>query len=441
MTLSEDGAGAADICESRSVTSRRKQMEITTQQSGAVLDLIINGRLDAYWANHLSSKLDEVIREGGRRIRLDMSEVAYLSSAGIGTLVQIYRKLKEIHGSFSVINPSKPVRTVLALAKLDTLLIADARPSSAALPQIAPVRRIERESATFEIFEQAPGATLKCGVIGDPTLLDGAGYRAEHCRKIRFPDSAFAIGLGALGHDFIDCRNRFGEFLAVAGAAAYLPTDGTNVPDYLVAAETFMPDVQTLYCLAGEGGFARLARFETSKDASAITLTELASACLDIAEADTAGVVMVAESAGLTGAALRRSPALDKSATARNASPFEHPQIREWLSFTAERAHARRLALIVGIFARNENNALGSMLRPLGKKPGMYGHCHAAVFTYRPLKKGELDLKATVTTLFESESLLDVLHLLGDDRQIGAGESEFVRGACWIGPLADFSEV
>jgi anti-anti-sigma factor len=412
-------------------------MEITSQQSGAVLDLRINGRLDAYWANHLSSKLDEVIREGAHRIRVDMADVAYLSSAGIGALVQVYRKLKEIHGSFSVINPSKPVRTVLALAKLDTLLIADARPASAALPRLAPVKRVERESATFEVFESAAGATLKCDVIGDPALLDSAGYRAEHCRKMRFHDSAFALGLGALGHDFTDCRNRFGEFLAVAGAAAYLPTDGTNVPDYLVAAETFMPDVQTLYCLAGEGSFASLARFEANKDAGAITLTELAEACLDIAEVDTMGVVMVAESAGLTGAALRRSPALDKSAAARNTSPFEHPQIRDWLSFTAERAHAHRLALAVGVFARNENNALGSMLRPLGKEPGLYGHCHAAVFTYRPLKKGELDLKATVTTLFESESLLDVLHLLGDDRQIGAGESEFVRGACWIGPLKE----
>ena len=37
---------------------------------------------------------------------------------------------------------------------------------------------------------------------------------------------------------------------------------------------------------------------------------------------------------------------------------------------------------------------------------------------------------------FEHQTLQGVLHLLYDDRGIsGAGESEFVRGACWVGPL------
>ena len=40
--------------------------------------------------------------------------------------------------------------------------------------------------------------------------------------------------------------------------------------------------------------------------------------------------------------------------------------------------------------------------------------------------------------MFESESLQAVLHLLHDRRPItGAGESEFMAGACWFGPLVD----
>ena len=73
-------------------------------------------------------------------------------------------------------------------------------------------------------------------------------------------------------------------------------------------------------------------------------------------------------------------------------------------------------------------------LRPSG--PDTDGHFHAAAFRFRPLPKGAIDLGETVTTLFESEQLLGVLHLLHDDRSIGgAGESEFVRGACWVGPV------
>ncbi|HYU79661.1 MAG TPA: hypothetical protein VEK56_11790, partial [Vicinamibacterales bacterium] len=61
---------------------------------------------------------------------------------------------------------------------------------------------------------------------------------------------------------------------------------------------------------------------------------------------------------------------------------------------------------------------------------------HAAAFPFRPFKKGLVPLKETVTSLFESESVLGVLHLLNDDREaLGAGESAFIRGACWIGPI------
>jgi hypothetical protein len=146
------------------------------------------------------------------------------------------------------------------------------------------------------------------------------------------------------------------------------------------------------------------------------------------------GIVIAAESAGLMGAALRRSPALQATDTA----PFTHPQIREWLSFTAERAYPRSLILVAGVAIRTAHQDLLPLVRPLSNGPWPAGHLHAAAFSYRPLQKGILDMKATVAALFEAESLQGVLHLLNDYRDItGAGQSEFVRGACWIGPIAE----
>jgi hypothetical protein len=81
---------------------------------------------------------------------------------------------------------------------------------------------------------------------------------------------------------------------------------------------------------------------------------------------------------------------------------------------------------------------LAPLLRPLGTETWPQGHFHAAAFSYRPLQKGSIDLKTTVTTLFETETLQGVLHLLTDARvAAGPQQSEFVRGACWIGAMAD----
>ena len=176
-------------------------------------------------------------------------------------------------------------------------------------------------------------------------------------------------------------------------------------------------------------------RFETSSAEGPISLAELVRNALEISGAPVAGMVMVVESAGLVGAALRRSPAVT---AAENGAPFKYPEVRSWLSFSTERLYSRSLALISGVAASSQFEPLAPFLRPLGNHAGLLGHFHAAAFSYRPLQKGSIDLKNTVSTLFEKETLQSVLHLLTDARlAAGPQQSEFVRGACWIGVAAD----
>ncbi len=433
-------------------------MEITKHHAGDLVELEVQGRLDGYWADHLASALDEAIRQGSHHVRLDLSQVAFLSSAGIGILVKFYNQLKNIQGSLAVSKSSEQVRKVLEVSGLKDVLLAKAapapgpslraegvqRPAPRKLPLVSkPIAQIEEPGVMFEVYALAPESRLSCHVVGDPRLLEGCRFRKEDCRTMEFPDSTFAIGLGALGEHFEDCQSRFGEFIATAGAVGYLPTDGSNIPDYLVAAEKSVPDVQVCYGIACEGPdaqpFARLIRFEAKKETGSVTLAHLVEACLDIAETERIGAVIIAESAGLMGAALRRSPAL----AAFEDGLFQFPRIRDWLTFTAERSYTRSATLIAGVAARGDAGALAPMLRPLGRsgsKAGnpIAGHFHAAAFSYRPVQKGEIDLKAAVRTLFEGQALEGILHLLCDDRAIaGAGESEFVRGACWFGPISE----
>ena len=413
-------------------------MEIQKLQHADCVELVAAGRLDEYWASHLDNALDESIRGGAHHIRLNLAAVTYLSSAGIRILLGHYKQLNEIQGSFKVTEPSPFVRKILDMTRLSPLLISD-KPAARAtrIPVASPAaRRIERESGVFDVLEYAPGASLKCRVIGDPALMEQRGYREEHARKVTFPETTLGIGLGAFGSDFHDCRNRFGEFLAVAGAAAYLPTDGSNVSDYMVSEGSFVPEVNVLYGLACDGQFASLARFEAAKDVRGITLSGAVETCLAVAGADVAAVVMVAEAAGLVGAALRRSPAREQAMAA--AAPFAHPEIRNWISFTADPAYAGSVCLVAGIAARVPHPQLDPMLRALGKAAQPAGHFHAAAFQYRPIQKGDIDLRTTVKTLFDTRNLLGILHLLADRREAaGAGETELIRGACWISPVTE----
>ena len=237
--------------------------------------------------------------------------------------------------------------------------------------------------------------------------------------------------MGAFGESFADCRSRFGELISVAGATAYQPADGTNVADYLVSSGPLSSDVHLLYGMAVEGQFSHQVRFEPRQAGGTIGLSGVLESCLHLSGAQAIGVVIVAEAASLVGAALRRSPATPLD----GEGFFDHPGIRTRLTFTSERAHPRSLAIAAGVIVAEAAARANPQLRPLGVS-GHVGHVHAAAFPFRPVRRGRIELAETVMSLFGSEQLLGVLHLLHDDRgDSGAGESEFNRGACWMAPL------
>jgi len=409
-------------------------MEISTQQVENALAVKVRGRLDNYWTEHLRTNLEEFVRGGAHVIRLDLSEVSFLSSAGVGLLVLTYRQLREIGGTLTIASPSVRVKQVLDLCKLSPILLtsqARAKP----IERKSEIRRFTSTSAAFEMLECFSQKPLTFELIGDPGLLKSCGFGPKDCQSLKFPASTFGLGLGAFGHGFEDAQSRFGEFLAVGGSAAYLPTDGTNVPDFMVCSGDLVPEVNVLYGLRCEGGFTQLLRFEAANVDSPIAFSDLVATALGVTGAPAIGMVMVVESAGLVGAALRRSPA---TAPVTNTSPFQYPEVRTWLSFSTERLYSRSLVLISGVAASFASDPLASLLRRMGSEASPLGHFHAAAFSYRPLKKGNIDLKATVSTLFETETLQGVLHLLTDDRKAaGPQESEFVRGACWISAVSE----
>jgi hypothetical protein len=216
----------------------------------------------------------------------------------------------------------------------------------------------------------------------------------------------------------------------VTGATGYQPADGTNVPDYLLSAGALPDDVRLLYGLACDGDFNRVMHFQSATAGAGVGMMRLLEGVAAIVDAPVVGFVMVSEAASLVGAALRRSPAQPLD----DGDFFAHPGIRTRLTFTAERAFLRSTTITAGVLVA-AGAAGPRCVRALGRD-GMTGHVHTAAFPYRPLRQGQLDLKETVTSLFTHESLLGVLHLLHDDRGgTGAGESEFIRGACWAGPV------
>lgn len=411
-------------------------MEIKKFVKEDYTELKIEGRLDAYWADHLSKEMDLTIREGSHHLILDLSDLEYISSAGIGILIKYDIILSEMNGSFSVSLISEPVKKVLDLIGLDEVL-GNSKNPTVEQRETPDVRQYERHGTNFKIYveEMKKSTPVECRLIGDPNLLKGAQFGEANSCTISIPASWHGVGLGCLGNNFDECQHRFGEFITTSGITAYLPTDGTNVPDYMIASGSFVPELCLLYGLFFNGDFSHFIRFDVQMEKKSIHFSHLVREILHVLDIPRAAVTMLVENEGLVGTALRAAPVHNTEADI----PFKHPEVRKWLSFTSERAYQQNNALITGIVDSSPEEKLQPFIRPLDSQSDLFGHFHASVFPYHPIKIGRLTVNQATKQLYEMDSLQSVLHLINDDREIsGVGESDFKRGACWIAPISSF---
>jgi len=409
-------------------------MEIAQRQLTEGIEFIVSGRLDAHWAEDLDRELAGAVRAGARRIHLDMASVDYISSMGIRILLKYWKQLRAVNGVFRVVSPSENVRNIVAMSGMADLFEAKGDPGK--LPPSAagaPPEVRQAGGGRFIIYQPHPDSRLTLQLIGRPESLMREEITAADVAAISLTAETTALGLGAFGADWQAVRTRGGEFLAAGGAAICLPTDGAGRPDDQVAVGEFIPRIQALYALRCAGRFRHFFSFEPDHQAEGapLPLSLLVETAYSLAAAPAAGLVFIAESDGLVGAMLRKPPAEQGGRL-----PFSFPEVRDWFSLTTERAHPRTLALVVGIIAGGGNPALSPFLRPLGGSGSLSGHIHAAALSYRALPAGLLDLPKTLPGLLETQRLQGLLHLLNDHRPIaGIGESLFIRGAAWTGPL------
>lgn len=407
-------------------------MQISQHPREESVELRLIGRLDATWAEHVGDSIETAVRAGSHHIVLNFAGVNYISSLGIGVLMKHYQRLKAVNGSLGICDPSMATLRVLNAAGLARVLIAA---ESAARSATIAARVLHREEAAYHAYPQPVGHPLMCTAIGDPGKLVRGGFAADDARLLTFGTGTFGLGIGAFGDDFNDCRDRFGEFLAAGGCAVTLPTNDLHaLPDYVVEEGVLVPHVEALYALSGSGDFPWMVRFDANAGGrGTVTLSALLDAALELAGSDTVAIVVLAEAAGLVGATLRQSPA------ARSAS-LEFPAIRDWVSFTTERTSERSLVLLVAVASRNPSPDALAFLRPIANGSAVHAHVHAALFPYRPVQRGELPFGKTIAQVVGTTPPATVLHLMADSRPFdGVGETDLVRGACWLGALPAIS--
>jgi anti-sigma B factor antagonist len=97
-------------------------MKFRLTQHGAVTVVHLEGNLmGGPDASSLNSKLHELIEEGKTQVVIDLKEVEFMNSSGLGLLIGGVSAMKNAGGMLKIANASEKIAALIKITKLSSL--------------------------------------------------------------------------------------------------------------------------------------------------------------------------------------------------------------------------------------------------------------------------------------------------------------------------------
>lgn len=95
-------------------------MQIKSRVMNKTLYILLSGELDEYTAKTVRKELDTLFdtEKGFVQIVLDLSELTFMDSTGVGVLIGRYKKMREYNKPIFISNPSRNAERIFKMSGL-----------------------------------------------------------------------------------------------------------------------------------------------------------------------------------------------------------------------------------------------------------------------------------------------------------------------------------
>ncbi|HHY90277.1 MAG TPA: STAS domain-containing protein [Clostridiales bacterium] len=102
-------------------------LEVYTQynQEKNEWEVHVEGEIDIYTAGKLKEALNRILDEKNVNLRVDLKELNYIDSTGLGVFIGILRRLKENGNDLIMINTKSNIRKLLKITGLDKIFMIE----------------------------------------------------------------------------------------------------------------------------------------------------------------------------------------------------------------------------------------------------------------------------------------------------------------------------
>ena len=107
---------------SRSNEGKNVEITLVTRETDGYSIVEVSGEVDVFTAPQLDEQLSGLVEAGSYQLVVDLSNVEFLDSTGLGVLVKALKRVREHGGSLSVVTATDRISKVFRITGLDTAI-------------------------------------------------------------------------------------------------------------------------------------------------------------------------------------------------------------------------------------------------------------------------------------------------------------------------------
>jgi len=92
------------------------------EKTGDTLMIKLSGEMDAQGCSEIRSTLEEIVQQKQSAVVIDIGEVSFIDSSGIGAIVFLFKRLKEQNRSMEIINVQGQPKELMLLLRMDSAI-------------------------------------------------------------------------------------------------------------------------------------------------------------------------------------------------------------------------------------------------------------------------------------------------------------------------------
>ena len=96
-------------------------MKVEIRVEGKYLIISLRGELDVESSQEMKSEVRKLISSEAPNVVIDLTNVNYVDSSGLGTLIALQKDARFNGGSLSIVGASQQIRRVMKMTNLDKL--------------------------------------------------------------------------------------------------------------------------------------------------------------------------------------------------------------------------------------------------------------------------------------------------------------------------------